>query len=191
MKTWYRLAFVAFLALGLAACEGDFEKIQVPPRDIPQTQEEINLARRTLNNLQARSFAENREYCGYIGRHRTTGRLVASKPTPGTTASCAAPLPDASMRILASYHTHGAYLKEYENELPSVTDVRATVLLQVDGYVSTPGGRFWHIDPVTKTARQICSLGCLLSDPRFTESRYDALRQTYSVEQIKERTGRL
>ena len=191
MSHLYRLAFFIVLSFALVACEGDFEKIQVPPRDIPQTQAEINLARRTLNNLQARSFAENREFCGYIGRHRTTGRLVATKATPGTTASCAAPLPDDSIRLLASYHTHGAYLREYENELPSVTDVRATVLLQVDGYVSTPGGRFWHIDPVTKTARQICGLGCLRRDTRYTESRYDALRQVYTVDQIKERTGRI
>ena len=62
-----------------------------------------------LDKVQARSFADNVEYCGLFGVNRYD-RLVATDARRGLADSCEPPYAPASWsEVLASYHTHGAY----------------------------------------------------------------------------------
>lgn len=129
-----------------------------------QTQEEMAFAHSVLNALQARSIAEGREYCGYLARNRA-GELVATPAVRGDEASCEPDYPDDGLVVFADYHTHGAYHPDYENELPSLTDVEGNMELEIDGYISTPGGRLWFVDGSRGVSSQICPDTCVLIDP--------------------------
>ncbi|WP_187293155.1 DUF4329 domain-containing protein [Octadecabacter arcticus] len=109
----------------------------VAPANAPSGPLVDNFARNFLNTLQVRSIAERREHCGYffIG---SDGRLQASTPRGGTFASCDMPAPLAGQGIVASYHTHGAYGRRYDNEVPSVIDLTSDFDFGIDGYVSPP-----------------------------------------------------
>ena len=70
---------------------------------------------------------------------RADGTLAATPATRGTAASCAMNCP--SRGAIASYHTHGSFSARYDNEVPSTSDLQSDFDFNVDGYVSTPGGR--------------------------------------------------
>lgn len=144
------------------------------------------LARQVLNDLQAESIRRNREYCGLIGR-APDGRLVVGKPRRGWRASCRPRLLPADVTEIASYHTHGAYSDRYDNEVPSTDDLLADHDGGTDGYVATPGGRFWVIDGSALTTRQICGLGCLASDPAFEPDPELPVAPRYTLEQLEQR----
>ena len=101
---------------------------------------ELSYVTGILTGLQRRSFAENREFCGYIGLDRL-GRLTMTAAMPGSEAAC--PLPDVplGMRLVASYHTHGTYSPYYASEWPTTQDMATDASDDIDGYISTPGGR--------------------------------------------------
>ena len=98
--------------------------LQIPPPAWAQSRAEENLAKQTLRALQARSVNGNREYCGVIGRDGA-GRLVVSRVARGTRARCRYPQQPAGTRLVATFHTHGAFLERFDNEVPSVLDVLA------------------------------------------------------------------
>lgn len=130
-----------------------------------QSAEEIRFAKAWLNSLQQISFEENREYCGYLGR-TADGRFAATRARKGQEDSCYMRW-SSKIDIFASYHTHGGFDPDHYNEIPSTDDLRGDYADGVNGYVATPGGRLWFIDGQRRTARQICSIGCLQQDPEF------------------------
>ena len=88
---------------------------------------------------------------------------------------------------VASFHTHGRFSIRYDGEVPSVVDIQSDVASRTDGYVATPGGRFWHIDYKTAVATLICGEGCLTQDPRYRSCRDDQIAQTYTIAELEER----
>ena len=142
-----------------------------------------SIAKSTLSDLQERSFDADREYCGMIGRN-VEGQLVVSRPRRGRVASCRPrDLPDG-YEVVASYHTHGSYDPAYDNEVPSSNDVYSDMDEGVNGYISTPGGRFWFVDGQTGEARQLCGLGCLPQDPEFQRDLTLPVPQSFTLQEL-------
>lgn len=140
----------------------------LPWASLAQDATVLQVARSALTELQAPSFEHNREFCGVIGRFGD-GRMAITPHRRGRAASCTPRGWRSMSDILATYHTHGAYGPDFDNEVPSLWDLLAVIDEQVDGYVSTPGGRFWFVDGEQGEARLICGLGCLPQDPNFRE----------------------
>lgn len=143
-------------------------------------------ARAILAQLQPLSIANNREFCGTIGI-QADGTLVASKPHRGGRNGCRPRRARKVVRILASYHTHGAFSPNADSELPSPRDIITDMNAGTDGYVSTPGGRFWYIDGQEGWTRQICGLGCLPSDPRFQRYVWGVIKPFYTLQDLDQR----
>ncbi|SEP73289.1 protein of unknown function [Loktanella sp. DSM 29012] len=148
-----------------------------------QDLDELALAERTLGDLQALSFAERREYCGFLG-YNADGDLVASRPEKGTIDSCSAPFPP-DLAVTASYHTHGAYDPGYFNELPSLMDVDGDADFFLDGYVSTPGGRLWYVSGRNRSVHLMCGLGCLPVAPDFRKGSSGEILDGYTYEDLR------
>lgn len=145
-------------------------------------------ARSFLNAIQPASIADRVEYCGYF-YVEADGSVAATPPLKGTFATCNMPAPRQDDTIFASYHTHGAFGRNYDNEVPSVTDLRSDFDFRVDGYVSTPGGRVWHVDYGTRTTRQICGLSCVYTDPNFQPVDEASVRQSYTIQTLAQRAN--
>ncbi|AKS46236.1 protein of unknown function [Octadecabacter temperatus] len=158
----------------------------VAPSNAPSGPVVDNFARGFLDSIQAQSIAERREYCGYIFIDGT-GRLQGTPPRPGSFAGCDMPIPRAGQGIIASYHTHGAFGRAYDNEVPSVIDLASDFQFGIDGYVSTPGGRVWLVDFQTQSTQQLCGLRCVTSDPGFVPQGEAGIRQSYSIETLQRR----
>ena len=156
---------------------------------LAQVAHEEAAAKQILTDLQAISFRKNREYCGVLLR-MPSGKLVSSQAFKGTKARCRVKQIPRGATVVASYHTHGAYLPGYDNEVPSLLDLEVEIDWGIDGYVSTPGGRFWHVDGRNGTIRMICGLGCLPSDKRFQDQSrvFGKIRSKYTFESLMQRT---
>ena len=142
-----------------------------PTRGLPTAESdpsgaELAYIKVVLTDLQVRSFAQDREICGYLGLDRE-GRLTHTEPQLGTEASCRLPMVPPGFTLVASFHTHGTYSPYYASEWPTTQDVATDASDDIDGYISTPGGRLWHVDTDTLTVTQICGRGCLPQDPRY------------------------
>lgn len=194
--TWPRLpghselmrAFALSLALlSLSACMvDDVDSIAMAPRALPQTEGEVAFVSRLFNDIQVRSIAEDREYCGLIGVD-AQGNYVATAPKRGRVATCLPPDPDfANFTVLASYHTHGSASPEYFTEMPSFDDMRTDIADGTDGYIATPGGRMWYVNARARIARQICGLNCLIPDPEHVEDPDFPVRQTYTLDDLRD-----
>lgn len=154
------------------------------PRPVPQTPEEVAFVAQLFNDIQPPSFADAREYCGMIGITQE-GTYVATEPRRGREASCLPPSPLwAGIEVIASYHTHGAADREYFTEIPSYEDMRTDIEDDTDGYIATPGGRFWYVDARARIARLICGPGCLLSDPAYVEDPFMFVQPTYTLQEL-------
>ena len=177
---------VLALTLLLSAClQLDPANVQMAPRPQPQTQGEIAFMSKVLNDIQKRSFTEGREYCGLIGVDEA-GNFVATEPVRGLKSSCLPPDPRfANFLVLASYHTHGAWDPKFHTEVPSFNDIRTDIEDGTDGYLSTPGGRFWYVDARNQVARQICGAACLIADPNYEPDRYFPVRTTYTLDELR------
>lgn len=154
---------------------------------VAQEAEELLIARRVLSDLQAKSFAKRREYCGYIG-YDETGVMVASPAVAGTSDSCTAPFP-RNVAVTASYHTHGDYDHGYFNELPSDVDMAGDKQFYMNGYVSTPGGRLWFIDSQEMVTHQVCGVACLPVSDGFRKGARDDIAARYTFEALVEKLG--
>ncbi len=157
-----------------------------PVPAVAQSQAELSLAKETLRALQERSVQGNREFCGVIGRD-SAGRLIVSRVSRGTRARCRYPMQPSGTKLVATFHTHGAFLERFDNEVPSVLDVLAEVSTGTNGYVSTPGGRFWFINGKTGEVRLICGPKCLPWDPRYVPGLSGPVASKYSLDQLKNR----
>jgi hypothetical protein len=146
--------------------------------------EELALVTSILAGLQARSFAENREFCGYVGLD-AQDRWVSTPISGGTEATCPLPQVPPGLRLAASFHTHGTYSPNYASEWPTTQDVLTDAADRIDGYISTPGGRLWHVDTDTLTVRQLCGRGCLPQDPSYVAAEDGPLRPVLTLAQLK------
>lgn len=152
-----------------------------------QSNDLIDAAKTTLADIQNNSFAANREYCGMIGRNEA-GQLVITRPRKGRRDSCLPrPFRTNDIKVLASYHTHGSYDFDADAEVPSVDDFDADRDEGVLGFVATPGGRFWMLDPERGTIRQICGIGCLPKDPDFEQGVAGRIPKTFTRAQLVQR----
>jgi len=147
--------------------------------------EELGFFINFFNKIQPMSFAENREFCGYIGLDQHGG-FMATAPHRGEENSCTPQEPPEDFNYVGSYHTHGAFSVDADSELPSLEDMQADIEEDVDGFIATPGGRIWHIDTIDDIARMVCDRNCVLADPNFDESVLEPVERTYTLEQLKE-----
>ncbi|MDP5216234.1 DUF4329 domain-containing protein [Ruegeria sp. 2205SS24-7] len=155
-----------------------------PNRAEAQYVDVTDLAYEMLGELQAVSFAENREFCGFIGED-LDGQLVISDPRRGGTDSCRPEYPPGTyVQPLASFHTHAAHDLAVDSEIPSSSDIVADMEDGVDGYVATPGGRFWFIDGIEGTARLLCGPGCLPQDPRYDPEDGAPVGDFYTLQEL-------
>lgn len=175
LKTQTVVAAIGIVALVSCAPE---------PPIIAQTDDIDAFATRLLNALQPISIAESREYCGYIFETET-GALAATAPSAGREDFCDLSPPDET--VLASYHTHGSYSEVYDNEVPSLDDIKGDFDAQIDGYVSTPGGRVWLIDYDAQIIRQLCDIMCVASDPMNNADDAGFVPQTFTLRQLEAR----
>lgn len=178
-------------ALALASCTAPISSRGtlsggVAPANVPHGDVVDNFARNFLNEIQPQSTQDHVEYCGYFFIDQS-GRLFGTPPIRGRHASCDMPAPQAGQGVIASYHTHGAYDRGYDNEVPSVTDLRADFQFGIDGYVSTPGGRVWLVDYETQSTSQLCGLNCVYSDPGFQRDRTDNIQPSYTLPALRDR----
>ncbi len=137
-----------------------------PTAESSPTGAELAAAREVLTRLQYDSFTANAEHCGYIGLDQA-GQIMLTPINRGSEASCELPAIPAGMTLLASFHTHGTYSPYYASEFPTSDDMLSDMAQNVDGYISTPGGRLWYVDSDTRTVRQLCGRGCLPQDPNY------------------------
>lgn len=145
---------------------------------------ELATVTQILTDLQITSFAVNAEHCGYIGLDRSN-QIIVSQINRGTEASCDLPWPPAGMTLLASFHTHGTYSPFYASEFPTVTDMMSDAAEDIDGYISTPGGRLWYVDTDTMTVRQLCGRGCLPQDPNYRPEDDGPLRPVFTLADLR------
>ncbi len=185
MKFGVITVIFTFLAMLLAGCEADPQHgVAQNDRAQPQTKAEVDFAISVLAGLQGRSVSQNREFCGFIGL-TAEGALAASPPLRGQEAGCRPEEPPAGFTILASYHTHGAYSEEFDSEVPSLDDLWADIHEGIDGYVSTPGGRIWFNSSAQRKVRQLCGVGCILSDPNFQPELVHPVAKRYDLAGLK------
>ncbi|MEO9819855.1 MAG: DUF4329 domain-containing protein [Paracoccaceae bacterium] len=153
-----------------------------------QNAQEMAAAKQILSDLQERSIKNNREYCGLLLR-RDDGTLFSSKAFRGTKARCRVRRIPRGAEVVASYHTHGAYLPGFDNEVPSILDLQVEMEWGIDGYVTTPGGRFWHVDGRRARVDLICGRKCVPSDPNYRDDsrRYGKIRTSYTLRALSER----
>ncbi len=143
------------------------------------------LARKQLQDLQPISIRQNREFCGVIGRAKD-GRLIAGPIRRGKRARCQVGELPPNTTLVATFHTHGSYLRRFDNEVPSIIDFETEIALGSIGYVSTPGGRFWMVNGPKAEVRLICGVGCLPWDPNFKdqEEKLGKIRDRYTRKQL-------
>jgi hypothetical protein len=150
---------------------------------VAQDTAEVALAKATLDALQGRSFAESREFCGYLILD-ASGNLTATNAIKGAESYCEPGASDDDVVIIASYHTHGAFEYDTPAEFPSVDDIEADEAEGIDGYMTSPGGRFWYIDTTDMVVSQICGVGCVTQDPRFEAGLDGEIAQSYTYEDL-------
>src|SRR5262249_44949109 len=95
-------------------------------------------------------------------------------------------------RILASYHTHGAFDPRVLTETPSSIDFDAVASEQTDAFIATPGGRFWRINSRTGVAHLLCGPhDCMERDMSSNAEPRDVLStlNRSQVSEIEERSG--
>lgn len=144
-------------------------------------------AKQQLDSLQPRSFEGNLELCGIIFE-TSEGKLGVSRPSDGDEASCDLSFFDEpGMVPIASFHTHGRHSRAYDGEVPSIIDIESDVASGLDGYVSTPGGRLWHIDHKQALATLVCGPGCVRQDPSYVPCPDDEIARRYTLIDLERR----
>jgi hypothetical protein len=156
----------------------------------PAASEELaEFARLQLDEIQNRSFAEERELCGVIYRSGS-GEMERSRIFSGDESSCEFRWQETPAKIaLASFHTHGAFSRRYDGEVPSIQDFETDIDEKVVGFIATPGGRMWMIDWDEEIATMICGEGCLAQDPNYRPCQAFPPNTRYSLPELKERVS--
>jgi len=140
-----------------------------------------------LNKVQPISIENNIEYCGLIVRN-SEGVLSATQARPGQEDSCELEeWISADVTVVASYHTHGAYNRYADAEVPSIDDLIGDFEEGIDGYISTPSGRVWLNDADEEKSYLLCGLGCVYIDPNFVECQAFLSKKVYTIETLEHR----
>ncbi|SFS12923.1 DUF4329 domain-containing protein [Yoonia litorea] len=191
MRNLKRQTTLALFAIGvLVGCSTgnggtpNLAKIQTIAPIFAETDDVDGFATRVLDGLQPRSIGESREYCGLIIRE-PDGQLRTSRILPGGEDFCE--MPSVIGDVVASFHTHGSYSPLYDNEVPSMSDVKGDFEQRIDGYVATPGGRVWHVDYETRSIRLLCGPLCITSDPRNDPADAGFVPDSFTVGELRER----
>lgn len=150
------------------------------------TQRLDTFARGYLNTAQALSFRDGIEYCGFFFVD-AAGAIASTEPSPGEAGSCRIGNPPNG--VVAGWHTHSAYDRDVIGEVPSPRDMAITFEIGLDGYVATPGGRLWRMNSRAQNAEQVCSAGCLLTDPAFVEDPRFTVRNSYTLPSLLQSVG--
>lgn len=116
-----------------------------------------------FDRIQPKSISEDIEYCGLVG-FGPTGTLAVTEHR-GTEDGCEMGEAPKGFSALATWHTHGAFQGEANSEVPSPDDLSGDIALELDGYISTPGGRVWLNLWAEGLTFQLCGRGCVKSDP--------------------------
>ena len=188
-KRYTALAF-AFCAIAWAVIVGKSVFFEAPPREVVTSDAELTqFAKRTLDDIQPRSFAENREYCGLIFED-DDGELSTSEIHEGSQSECSFSW-DSPMgkHAIATFHTHGGFDNSYDGEAPSLIDLQTDIESRKDGFVATPGGRLWRIDWQDETATQVCGLSCIAQDPDYKPCYSFQPVEKYSVAELLARNS--
>ena len=159
------IALISALALISAAAQAE------DPWDTLTFERLDQVAEAALDNAQTLSLQNNREYCGYIA-FDGKDRLRFTAPVRGDVESCMPPDVPDSWELIASYHTHGALSQDEPDvsyELPSGDDLRGDLEEGIDGYLSTPGGRFWFIDTYDEVVIMLGGIGYFEPDILFEQ----------------------
>ncbi len=162
---------IIFLATSVNAYENPLEK------------QDFEFIKKFLNTVQAKSFEQNSEFCGYIYINKV-GKLSVTKPTKGDADSCLADEPAEDLALISSYHTHGAFTPDADTEVPSSNDILADIDEEVDGFISTPGGRIWYLDSVKETATMLCGEKCVLQDPNYDVNLIYVPKEFYTLQEL-------
>ncbi len=151
-----------------------------------QSVQETELVHALFRGMNPQSIEHNREVCGYIVLS-PSGQLEVSKASWGGEASCATlPVPPG-YTILSSWHTHAAWGRGYDGEVPSTIDVEGDMRLGINGWVATPGGRLWFINGQTGFMYQVCGRECLPTDPNFFPEEHGPVEKQYTLAQLRRR----
>ncbi|MBF9057618.1 DUF4329 domain-containing protein [Rhodobacterales bacterium HKCCSP123] len=154
---------------------------------LAQDPAELEVAREILMELQPRSFAENREYCGYIGV-LPDGSYLATEVSRGEDYSCLSRGDESRfVEVTASFHTHAGFDTEADSEVPSSDDLRGDMEEGVNGYVATPGGRLWYIDGERGVAELLCGPGCMGQAPDFIVGDAGPIAGRYTLDDLLRR----
>lgn len=173
------------VVLKVAIEAGGDRRAYVPP--ISSQAEIQRFAKTKLGELQERSFVSGVEYCGMIFED-LEGNLSASEVFRGDKSSCGYEFSWAiGQNPVGSFHTHGGFEPEFDNEVPSLTDLESEIESQVHGYVSTPGGRFWHVDWQEETVTQVCGERCLPQDKKYRACPAYAPSSEYDEDSLRDR----
>lgn len=148
--------------------------------------QELKFIKDLFNRIQPATFANNKEYCGYIGYDKN-GVLIATTAYMGKENSCMPQEPPLDLEIVGSYHTHGAFSAEADSELPSSDDMMGDMEEDIDGFIATPGGRIWYIDTIDNIAEMVCERHCIMSDPNFDATLLDPVSDRYTLAQLQQR----
>ena len=175
-------SFSLIVVLALAACYGETE--YSAPISVQPSKNANEFAKNFLDQMQARSFATNREYCGLFGRN-DDGFIVATPPRLGYLDSCLPPDVPADFNAFATYHSHGAFDPEIDSEVPSSYDLVADREDGLIGYISTPGGRLWL--SADGRAELLCDIGCLSVDPEFRPGLFEPIATRYTADMLRKR----
>jgi len=172
--------FAAALAAAMAV---------LPAMAPAQSAQETALVTGLMESMNQLSIRFNREVCGYILRH-PNGAYSSTKVSWGGEANCASLPASPNVDVVSSWHTHAAWGRGYDGEVPSIQDVEGDMRQGINGWVGTPGGRLWFVDGQTGSTRQICGRGCLPVDPGFFPEEYGPVNDNYTLDGLYGRFGR-
>ena len=177
-----RKPLTLLLLTALIACEE--AELYTTAIQGPRTKDADVFAKAFLDQLQARSFRANREFCGVFGRD-AQGYIIATPPLQGMLDNCRTPHVEDDFGLFASYHSHGGFDAPADSEVPSSNDLQADRAENVVGYISTPGGRVWRSE--NGKAVQLCGVGCITMDDDFVPRVFGPVAQRYTIAQLRRR----
>ena len=137
-----------------------------------------------LDKVQPLSIRDKVEYCGLFG-YDAAGRLAATRAVRGEPDSCDPGLEPLGFEVLASYHTHGAYSRDADSEVPSVDDLLGDFEEGIEGYIATPSGRVWLNLVEEELSIQLCGKGCVYADPEFRPCPAFLPAEEYTIETLE------
>jgi hypothetical protein len=91
---------------------------------------------------------------------------------------------------VSSWHTHAAWARGYDGEVPSIQDVEGDMSMGVNGWVATPGGRLWFVDGNTGALGRSAGADCLPVDPGFVPEEHGPVPDALSLDGLYQRFGR-